>query len=62
MNSIPVREYRHTHHALRGLKEVARLMPDTRDELEKIGMEFMESKRGVLRKAARELLKTIDYK
>ena len=56
IKSIPVREFRHAHHALKGLKEVARLIPESRVELEKIGMEFMESKRGVLKKAAKELL------
>jgi hypothetical protein len=60
VNSIPVREYRHAHHSMRGLKEVARMIPESRVELEKIGMEFMDSKRGVLKKAARELLKGID--
>jgi hypothetical protein len=59
INSIPVREYRHAHHALKGLKEVARLIPESRIELEKIGMEFMESKRGVLKKAAKDLLRAI---
>jgi hypothetical protein len=59
INSIPMREYRHAHHALKGLKEVARLVPGSRVELEKIGMEFMDIKRGVLKKAAKELLKEI---
>ncbi|MCX6644943.1 MAG: hypothetical protein NTY09_01080 [bacterium] len=39
--------------------EVARLIPESQIELEKIGMEFLESKRGVLKKAAKELLRAI---
>ena len=62
MRSIPVRDNRHAHHAIKGLIEIARLMPETREELERVGMEFMDVKRGVLRKAARELLRTIDEK
>ena len=62
MKSIPVRDNRHAHHVIKGLIEIAHLMPETRDKLEKIGMEFMDVKRGVLRKAARKLLRVVDEK
>jgi 23S rRNA maturation-related 3'-5' exoribonuclease YhaM len=47
-------------HALHGLVHVARLVPSKRLELRAIGEEYSHADRGVVRKAAKELLKVID--
>lgn len=60
INAIPVRDCRHAHHAINGLINALGFLSDKTDELEKIGEEYMESSRGVLKKAAKKLLKAID--
>jgi len=60
IQAIPVRDYRHAHLAINGLMKVLEYMPDKKSELENIGEQFMESSRGVLKKAAKKLLKALD--
>ncbi|HQE91596.1 MAG TPA: hypothetical protein PLH19_03730 [Anaerolineae bacterium] len=47
-------------HALKGLANVARKVPAVHDELRSIAEEYASSGRAVVRKAAKELLKTIE--
>jgi hypothetical protein len=51
---------KHAHHALKGLAHVATLMPEHRAELRLIAEDFSHSIRGVVRKAAKELLLVIE--
>ena len=59
LKAIPLWEFKQAHHALRGLINVAKLLPEKRDEIEPLGEEFMHHRRGVLSKAAKELLKAL---
>lgn len=52
-------EGKHAGHALEGLVNTAELLPDHRDELLQIGVDFGSSNRGVVAKAAKRLLKTV---
>ncbi|MDZ7337361.1 MAG: hypothetical protein ONB30_02340 [candidate division KSB1 bacterium] len=53
---------KHAGHALKGLVNVARQIPALRDELYAIGEEYSHSGKGAVRKAALELLRTIESK
>jgi hypothetical protein len=59
LRAMPVREFRHAHHALRGLVNVVDLVPEKHEEVEALAEEFVYHKRGVLSKAAKELLKSM---
>lgn len=50
---------KHTGRALKGLVNVARQAPALRDELYAIGEEYSRSGKGVVRKAAKELLRAV---
>ena len=60
IKAVYVRDARHGHLAINGLIHALEYLPEKADELEKIGLEFMDAKRGVLKKSARRLLKAID--
>jgi hypothetical protein len=53
---------KHAGHALKGLVNVARKVPALRDELRATGEEYSSSDKGVVRKAAKELLKVVETK
>jgi hypothetical protein len=53
---------KHAGHALKGLVNVAKQAPALRDELQAIGEEYSRSGKGVVRKAAKELLRAIEPK
>jgi hypothetical protein len=59
-DAVAIRQNRHAHHAFPGMEKVAEYFPRKRREIESIAEEFTDSKRGVLKKAARQLLKRID--
>lgn len=47
-------------HALKGLAHVATFIPSARTEIRKIAEDYTHSDRGVVRKAAKELIKVLD--
>jgi len=60
LKAVRVRDCRHGHHAMNGLINAAQYLPEKLDEIEKIGEEFSDADRGVLKKAAVRLLQKID--
>jgi len=60
-NAVIVWDGKHAARGLRGLQSVAFFFPEKRDEIMSIGRKFLDHKKGVVRKAARSLLSSIEY-
>ena len=58
--ALTVWDGKHAGHALQGLSHVLSEMPALGDEIRTIAEAYLTSDRGVVRKAARELLKQIE--
>jgi hypothetical protein len=50
---------RHAHYALNGLLNVAQAAPDLRDPILDIARSYVDHPRGMIKKAARKLVKTL---
>lgn len=60
VEALDLWEGRHAGHALGGLVNVAKVMPDAAKELRGIAKRFSDSGRGVVRKAAKALAKAVE--
>ncbi len=60
ITATEVFDSRHSHLAMPGLAEIARLIPSRRKEITGIGESFIDHKRGMIKKAAKKLLKMVD--
>ena len=50
---------RHAHQAMPGLASVAGFIPETKSEIRRVGESFLDSERGVVKKAAAKLVKSV---
>jgi hypothetical protein len=60
--ALTVWEGKHAGHALAGLANVVTTEPSLREEISSYGKQYLEDKRGVVRKAARTLIKAAKEK
>jgi len=60
--ALTVWEGKHAGHALAGLANVVTTEPSLREEISSYGKQYLEDKRGVVRKAARTLIKSAKEK
>lgn len=60
VDSLSLWEGRHAGHALPGLGHVAESLPEHRDEIGRLAAGFVDHPRGVVRKAARRVVRALD--
>ena len=58
--AMMVHKGRHAHHAMRGLEFVGMFMPDKKEDIIKLTQNFISHSRGVVRKAAKALIRTLE--
>ncbi len=60
VKSLTLAEGKHAAHALNGLRQAAAAAPTLREEIMAMGLRYRDHERGVIRKAARALLKALE--